>query len=1246
MASRQTLNVEKLHEQLLGVTPLPLDREERQVVFLSLQRARKAIQRAPLQQRERKKLLADLTGDPSSPQGRSELWGVILALHQRDVPLTSFLGIDGGYAAHYCEDFCRFRHAIGLADAIHMAMFNLNLTVSFPRKRYVRVSSTGEFQRKRNPHCRVRFRNGAAYILLNCLETKERRRALLIHYLESLPARLPEKSYIKIIKESMVDAFCVAAEQERPVITSITIPLFPTKTQERLDRLFSRNRKGRVRFYKNILESKSLCAEVGSDMIKEAYEKHRASLCRDLSLQTPVPEDFLQELYKYGEKVGLWIRGRYDPFSTHLPNSRATVEKNRAKGGARSALSSKREVIQGPLFLRHLDGATRVEPFVIGLFGDPGCGKTTTIQWIVGALRRALFPDVSDEQITYSRSCSTRHWDGYQGQPIVILDDIGQNLADRSDLVEFEQLVSINRYLLPMANLEEKGRAFTSPIIITTSNLAFRSPLRGSDRDSAVIEDDRAFWRRFHLPIMIHDQDGRRRYSEMEYFSTPSEVRHAARRLEDNLMNPTGGSWKDVPSFYRNYSVGQDGRPQNEVPVRFVRTFLECADLNNRIIDAFRGHSDYHVNELSPVWRQDISCLHLNVRQSPTAPFYNVDVERRKFARDPSDVTVYQCFPKCPPYHPPLVEAIALPEPLKVRMITKAEADTKCLQPFQKVLFDYLKAHPQFALTHGVSWSEQEEFSEKLKWIERIELEIQGILSRSQAGELWLSGDYAAATDEFPLSVTNALIEGILSQIDHEPTRQWVRYETSPHRIRYPGGIIGEQTSGQLMGSLLSFPLLCFLNDFIISRSGFRSGSYLINGDDVVARGPLESIERWRRDAPRVGLSLSIGKNFIDPDFCCVNSQLFWKGDVQHTGKVSCSARYGKTLSRCFCEMQYYYGDGEEIRWEFTRRNLIPLRDTPRSLRVPVELGGLALTLAPGPGLDLQLAKKVYLVDFIRPFDRSIPVPGYPFMRALEVPVGFFTEEEQELGGGESWENREAEIFRSLDTEPNDSDSTSLTNSEFRVRVEKLEKDPETRHPYFQALNRDFRCFPPLGHLRTKTVYVQQGKVGFVKQRIRALALRSLISWIDHDSADPEGEFHELEWEQEEPEEWKDPLFSDEFPFSLDQISPADHLELLHLAPHLQSLGTGLSPLEIFSDIHQLLLMGGQPLDLSGADEGNRDPEHGPVQPGTSSPPSVQVGLDGVGEIGYLPTLWELGEQDPLWRPGLGGDSPSAPRSE
>jgi hypothetical protein len=327
------------------------------------------------------------------------------------------------------------------------------------------------------------------------------------------------------------------------------------------------------------------------------------------------------------------------------------------------------------------------------------------------------------------------------------------------------------------------------------------------------------------------------------------------------------------------------------------------------------------------------------------------------------------------------VKAQALPEPLKVRMITVAESDTKVLQPFQMALWRYLSTQSQFCLTNGVKELENFE-DETLPWIYRIEEVIKRIYQRGDLLDepLWLSGDYTAATDNFPMWVTEALVEGILSEIKHEPTRRWVRWEISPHEMRYPKGVTGIQTSGQLMGSLLSFPLLCFLNDFVMKESGFDPLSYLVNGDDVVAFSQIEEINQWKELAPRVGLSLSIGKNFIDPDFCTVNSQLFFRGEVKHTGKVNCQTRVGQTIGYTFQEAQFYWGVTPEIKENFLIRNWTELRKTPRSLHFSTQHGGLGIIdTHHGLKIDAGLHKRVYLYDCLYRFSKVHPVEGAPF---------------------------------------------------------------------------------------------------------------------------------------------------------------------------------------------------------------------------------------------------------------------------
>jgi hypothetical protein len=538
----------------------------------------------------------------------------------------------------------------------------------------------------------------------------------------------------------------------------------------------------------------------------------------------------------------------------------------------------------------------------------------------------------------------------------------------------------------------------------------------------------------------------------------------------------------------------------------------------------------------------------MHVRQS-IRPLYEVEIEERKLAVQSNDVSLSCVFPRYPPYHSPVVEAVALPEPLKVRMITKAEKDTKVLQPFQRSLFQYLKSKPQFSLTHGVKFDHMEEFSDKLEWIYRIESEIKAILDRKKEGDLWLSGDYTAATDNFPLSVTNALIEGILSEIDHEPTRQWVRYEVSPHQIRYPANLgTGKQTSGQLMGSLLSFPLLCFLNDFIVRESGAEEGKYLINGDDIVALGQENFIQTWKMNAPKVGLSLSLGKNFIDQDFCTVNSQLFYRGEVLHTGKVSLTTRYGKTLSRCWAEAQFYFGDTPELRREFIRRNLIELRKCPRSMGVPVTHGGLGM-LFNEQLLSSQRAVEVYLTDYLRPYKKSVPVPGNDHLRVLRVPVGFFDDEEMKRGGGNPFENKIFDQFSSLDYLSSSKESEGdLSFSEMTATVTLSKKvDERTTN---QLLHLPIKRFPILQELRCRTVYLEKNKVGFFKERVLALALKILLERVQNREWDIDADREFLDIVQEFSFS-EDPLFGDGLCFSMEeeeednQVIDSDYCNLL-----------------------------------------------------------------------------------------------------
>jgi hypothetical protein len=1114
---RQQIVLQKLQERFANLRTVTL----RGIEFvLDPIWIRKVVERASLQQKDRKKLLGRTARLHDMSTG--EVKDLLLDFHQLGLDLPKTMGCrihSDSLVFHYIREPALFQHALGLADAVHMSLFNLGLTVRFPAKKQVKEKSFFGY--------RWYFKgwSSRANRIVNVYSTSDRKFRLLLHYLRVFPKHLKENEYVKMIKFSMNDLFSVQMGQDRPDPYKYQIPIFPRETQRRLDRNLGTNSKLRCRLYFNILQSKSLCAPVGVDMIEEQYEKHRESLCRPQEECLIVPQDFLRKLYRYGQKVGKEIseRGLYDPSKTVFPNTRATVERARHKGGAEKHLRPSRQYFKGsametlisdlegqriesePLS-HHFDpnnqkGSTRLEPFVVGLFGPPASGKTTLVQVLTRRFWKMYFSEMDFDDVVYSRSCATSHWDGYKHQPIVVLDDFGQNHEDRSDLSEFEQLVSSNRYVLPMASLEDKGRLFTSPIIIATSNMAYGSNFNNLG-NGLTVEEPEAIWRRFKIPILLL-KDG-----TPEHPKTKMYLQRCEESLDDDhwrgkhqVLSP--GEKYSHPTTQSTLCYGSDKltKMRKTGPSKepfFVGTRLGSVEaLVSHFEKQLKLHITYHDEFLEGFWDQKIVSARIKaeIDQESQGVCARIDAKEIDFPHLPHDHQVVQRFSAIPPYHPPVVDAIALSEPLKVRMITKAEAETKVLKPLQMALFQYLGSQPQFALTSGCTKSSLlDSFEESaLAWINRIEQQIQSIDSRTEDGDLWLSGDYTAATDNFPMSVTNALLEGILSYIDHEPTRMWARWECSPHIIRYPTGLDdGKQTSGQLMGSLLSFPLLCFLNDFIVSESGFEKGKYLINGDDVVAKGSLSTIKRWRSIAPQVGLSLSLGKNFISEDFCTVNSQLFYHAECQHTGKVSCQTRAGLSLGFCFQESQFYFGCRDEMYQEFIRRNILELRKTPRSLFVSTDLGGLGL-VTDLDRVDRKLAHQVYLRDFLKPFLSSPQVPGFPDYQVLMIP-----EFQNELTRGCLKDLDQSEqtlnILRQVFAEEPilESFSSDLTHSEFKRDLKEIgdQLDPVLLDQFHKTR---LTNLPALNSRRVNVLFVRSGNVRWIRKRILDHVVQCLI---------------------------------------------------------------------------------------------------------------------------------------------------------
>jgi hypothetical protein len=192
----------------------------------------------------------------------------------------------------------------------------------------------------------------------------------------------------------------------------------------------------------------------------------------------------------------------------------------------------------------------------------------------------------------------------------------------------------------------------------------------------------------------------------------------------------------------------------------------------------------------------------------------------------------------------------------KHRIVSKSDIDMNLLRPLHTAIYNRLS---------------------KFSWLLRGDAKASSFRKFKRVdGEVFVSGDYESATDNLNLYVQKVILNRILSGCKQVPEsiKDFARASQTPFLLGE--GVCSTLKRGQLMGNLLSFPLLCIVN-YLGFRyyTGQKDLPVRINGDDIVFRADRATARRWMEGVSGAGLTLSVGKTMVHSRYFTLNSSLF-----------------------------------------------------------------------------------------------------------------------------------------------------------------------------------------------------------------------------------------------------------------------------------------------------------------------------------------------------------------------------------
>lgn len=192
----------------------------------------------------------------------------------------------------------------------------------------------------------------------------------------------------------------------------------------------------------------------------------------------------------------------------------------------------------------------------------------------------------------------------------------------------------------------------------------------------------------------------------------------------------------------------------------------------------------------------------------------------------------------------------------KMRCLVKTSSSFNLLRPLHKTIYNHISRLP-FLLRGDPTPS-------------------KFVKAGFVPGATYLSADYVGATDNLSVEVSEAILNTILDRSRSVPLsirscaerslRPIIRFENGPDQV---------VQRGQMMGSLLSFPLLCIQNRLAALYS-LGDVPMLINGDDLVAQiKDKRASQKFFDLLPSLGLQPEPTKTHVSSTSLNINSTEF-----------------------------------------------------------------------------------------------------------------------------------------------------------------------------------------------------------------------------------------------------------------------------------------------------------------------------------------------------------------------------------